>query len=177
MNLPLVLRAPTSVWLLRVVVVAGPMVALYAAAPEGFTPSPLMALVVLALSIGFALRPEHFVGTVALAMVLVWWALVVNSAFPDGTLLAAAALLAAHVAALLLGYGPSQMPVGSDLVRLWLPRGAAVWLAALVVWLTARVYAGHGTPGVFWLVGLTAALVGALVAAVLVPTRDIQGER
>ncbi len=177
MNLPRIGRVPLSVWILRAVIVAGSMLALYAAAPEGFVPSPFAALVVLALAIGFALRPEHFVGSATLVVVLLWWALVVKTAFPNGTLVAAGALLAAHVAALLLGYGPSQMPVGSDLVKLWLPRGAAVWLAALVVWITDRAYNGHATPGSFWLVGLTAALVGAVVAAVVVPTRDIQEDR
>jgi hypothetical protein len=69
------------------------------------------------------------------------------------------------------------MPVGADLVLLWVPRGAVVWLAALVVWLTARVYTGHATPTLFWLAGLAAALVGAVVAAVVVPTRDLQDDR
>ncbi len=68
------------------------------------------------------------------------------------------------------------MPVGADLVLLWVPRGAVAWLAALVVWLTARAYAGHATPAVFWLAGLAAALVGAVVAAVVAPTRDIRDE-
>lgn len=177
MNIPGIGRAPLSVWVLRAVIVVGPMLALYGAAPEGFVPSPLAALFVLALSIGFALRPEHFIGSAVLVVVLLWWTLVVDTAFPNGSLVAAGGLLAAHVAALLLGYGPSQMPVGSDLVLLWLPRGAVVWVAALVVWTTERAYNGHVTPGSFWLVGLTAALVGAVVAAVLVPTRDIQEDR
>ena len=168
---------PTSVWVLRSVVVLGSVVALYAAAPEGFVPSPFVSVVVVVVAGAFALRPEHFVGSVALALVLLWWALVVGSAVPGGTLVAAAALLAAHVAAVLLGYGPPQMPVGADLVRLWVPRAAAVWLAALVVWLTARAYTGHATPTLFWLAGLTAALVGAVVAAVVVPTRDLRAER
>ena len=90
---------------------------------------------------------------------------------------AAGGLLAAHVAALLLGYGPARMEVGADLVMLWVPRAAAVWLAALVVWLTARAYTGHATPTLFWLAGLAAALVGAVVAAVVIPTRDLRAER
>jgi hypothetical protein len=170
-------RVHGSVWVLRAVVVLGLVVALYAAAPEGFVPSPFLTAVVVAASVGFAWRPEHFVGSAASAIVLVWWALVVQSAFPDGALLAAGGLLASHLAALLLGYGPPEMPVGADLLLLWVPRGALVWLAALVVWLTARAYTGHAIPSVFWLAGLTAALVGAVVAAVVVPTRDLQEDR
>jgi hypothetical protein len=173
----MITRAPLSVWVLRAVVVGGQMTALYAAAPEGFRPSLFVTVLVLAVSVGFALRPEHFVGSAALVVVLLWWALQVRTALPDGTLVAAGALLSAHLAALLLGYGPATMPVDADLVLLWLPRGAAVWLAALVVWLTARAYTGHATPAAFWLVGLAAALVGAVVAAVVVPTRDIQDDR
>jgi len=170
-------RAPASVWILRLAVVVGPLVALYAATPEGFAPSPFVGVVVLLVSVAFALRPEHFVGSVALGLVVVWWAVVVGSAVPGGAVVAAAALLAAHVAALLLGYGPPQMSVGVDLLVLWVPRAVAVWSAALVVWLTARTYTGHATPTAFWLAGLAAALVGAVVAAVVVPTRSEDAER
>lgn len=159
-----------SVWVLRALVLLGLMVALYAAAPEGFVPSPFLTVVVLVAGIGSALRPEYFVSIATPTIVLVWWALVVQSAFPDGTLVAAAALLTSHVAAVLLGYGPPTMPVGADLVLLWLPRGAAVWLAALMVWFTAHAYSGHATPSEFWLTGLAAAIVGAVVAAVVLPT-------
>ena len=159
-----------SVWVLRTFVVVGLMLALYGAAPEGFVPSPFVTVVVLAVALGSALKPEHFVGSAAPAVVLIWWAGVVQSAFPDGTLIAAAALLTSHVAAVLLGYGPPSMSVEADLVRLWVPRGAAVWLAALLVWFTARAYSGHATPSEFWLAGLAAAVVGAVVAAVVLPT-------
>ena len=164
-------------WLLRAVVVLGLLVALWAAAPEGFVPSVLMTAVVLATAVAFALRPEFFVGSVAPTLVLIWWTLVVKSAFPDGALVAAAGLLASHLAAVLLGYGPARMTVGSDLVLTWVTRGAAVWVAALAVWVTERTYAGHSIPGAFWLIGLSAALVGAVVAAVLIPTRAMQEER
>ena len=168
---------PTGVWVLRLVIVLGSVLSLYAAAPEGFVPSPFVGAVVLVLAGIFAVRPEHFVGSVALSVVLVWWALHVGSSVPAGALVAAGGLLAAHVAAVLLGYGPARMEVGADLVMLWVPRAAAVWLAALVVWLTARAYTGHATPTLFWLAGLAAALVGAVVAAVVIPTRDLRAER
>ena len=168
---------PTGVWVLRLVIVLGSLLSLYAAAPEGFVPSPFVGAVVLVLAGIFAVRPEHFVGSVALSVVLVWWALHVGSSVPVGALVAAGGLLAAHVAAVLLGYGPPHMQVGPDLVVLWVPRAAVVWLAALVVWLTARAYTGHTTPTLFWLAGLAAALVGAVVAAVVVPTRGVRAVR
>ncbi len=46
-------------------------------------------------------------------------------------------LLAAHVAAVLLSYGPPALPIGTRLLRRWLRRGAVVAVAAPLVWLVA----------------------------------------
>jgi hypothetical protein len=163
----------TSVWVLRALAALGPLVALWSAAPAGFVPSPFVVGVVAIASIAYALRPEHFSGPVVMVVVLLWWALSVGSAMPVGSLVAAAGLVAAHVAGVLLGYGPPTMPVDADLTLLWVFRGAATWLAAPVVWFAADAYSGHATPTSFWLVGLATALVGAVVAAVVVPARDL----
>jgi hypothetical protein len=162
-----------SVWVLRVVAALGPLVAIWAAAPEGYVPRAWVVAVVALLSLGYAVRPEHFVGSIVLAVVLVWWTTNMSSAMPAGALLAAAAMLAAHVAGVLLGYGPPEMAVDPELAVLWVVRAALVWLAAPAVWFAARVYDGHATPTSFWLAGLATALVGAVVAAVVVPAREI----
>jgi hypothetical protein len=166
-----------SVWVLRAVAAVGPMVALWAAAPEGHVPQAWVVAVVALLSLGYAVRPEHFVGSIVLGVVLVWWTTDVRTDLPDGTLVAAAAVLAAHVAGVLLGYGPPQMAVDPELVVIWTVRSALVWLAAPAVWFAARVYDGHATPTSFWLAGLATALVGAVVAAVVVPAREIAAGR
>ena len=62
-------------------------------------------------------------------------------------------------------------------MRLWVGRGALVWLAAPVVWIAARAYGGQASPTSFWLAGLAVGLVGAVVGAVVVPTRDMPGGR
>jgi len=93
---------------------------------------------------------------------------------PGGALVAAAALVAAHVAGVLLGYGPPRMAVGADLVLPWVVRGALVWLAAPVVWVAARAYSGEASPTSYWLGGLAVALVGAVVGAVRVPMRNLR---
>ena len=36
----------------------------------------------------------------------------------------------------------------------------------------ARAYSGHDTPALFWLAGLTAGVVGAVVAGAAAPLRD-----
>ncbi len=160
-----------SVWALRAVAALGPLVALLAAVPEGFVPSPFVIVVVAMAGAVYAVVPEHFAGTVVLALVLLWWALVVGTAEPAGGLVAAAALTLAHVAGLILGYGPPQMAVDPGVLRLWALRGAMAFLAAPVIWLVARAYGDHATPTSLWLAGLAAGLVGAVVAAVVVPTR------
>jgi hypothetical protein len=162
-----------SVWVLRGVAALGPMVALWAAAPEGHVPQAWVVAVVALLSVGYAVRPEHFVGSTVLVVVLVWWTINVRAEMPTGALVAAAAVLAAHVAGVLLGYGPSQMAVDPELVVIWVVRSVLVWLAAPAVWFAARVYNGQATPTSFWLAGLATALVGAVVAAVVVPARDL----
>jgi hypothetical protein len=95
---------------------------------------------------------------------------------PPAVLVAAGALAAAHIAATVLAYGPPTLAVDPALALLWFGRGALVWLSALVVWVVDRTYTGHGTPMLFWLAGLGAALVGSVVAGVAIPVRG-QGSR
>jgi hypothetical protein len=178
MNVPRgIRRIPRAVWVLRAIAALGPVVAVWAAAPEGMVPSPFVVVVAVVVGVAYAFRPEHFVGPFAFAVVLLWWALHVGTSMPVGALVAAAALVASHVAGVLLGYGPPRMAVGAELVVPWVIRGALVWLAAPVVWIAARAYSGQASPTSFWLAGLAVALVGAVVGAVVVPTRDMQEDR
>jgi hypothetical protein len=164
-------RIPISVWCLRAVAGLGPLVALWAAAPAGFVPSPFVVGVTLVLGGVFAFRPESFAGPLAHVVVLLWWSLTVRAAMPAGVLVGAAALIASHVSGILMGYGPARMAVRAELVVPWVIRGAMVWLSAPVVWLAARAYRGEASPTSYWLVGLAVALVGAVVGAVVLPTR------
>lgn len=168
-------RIPRSVWCLRAVAALGPLVALLSAAPAGFVPSPFVVGLVAFASVAYALHPEHLTGPIVMIVVLTWWAEAVESAMPAGVMVAAAALLAGHIAGILLGYGPARMAVRAELVAPWVVRGALVWLAAPAVWVAARTYRGQASPTSFWLVGLAAALVGAVVAAVVVRTPDPGG--
>jgi len=170
----MVRRVPWSVWCLRTVAALGPLLAVTAGAPEGLVPSLFVVVVTAALGLAYAVLPEHFIGSIVLVVVLLWWSLHVGSSMPGGALVAAAALVAAHVAGVLLGYGPPRMAVGADLVLPWVVRGALVWLAAPVVWVAARAYSGEASPTSYWLGGLAVALVGAVVGAVRVPTRNLR---
>ena len=151
-------------WALRATVVAGLMVALLATGLRGVWPAWWFALLVVGLAVAFSLLPEAPMGTVATGLVLAWW----GFAFRDGphpqALLAAAGLLAAHVAAVLAGYGPRDLPLDPATVRLWAVRGVLVFLAAPAVFAVAILLRGQPEPVGIWVAGLAAALVTTVAA-------------
>ena len=165
----MILGAQPGVWALRAVMVVGVAVALLAGARQGYTPPVALCVVVVLGALLSAFRPEHLTLSIVIGLVVFWWALQLRSEMPGVVLVVAAALMAAHVAATLLAYGPPSLPVDPELAVLWAVRGVLAWAAALVVWVVARAYTGHGTPSLFWLTGLAAAVVAAVVAGSAVP--------
>ena len=160
-----------SVWLVRAIVVVAVLVALLAGLPEGYQPPALLVVVVAAGALLAASRPEHLILSITLGAVVAWWGLQLRGEMPVAALVAAAGIIVAHAAATVLGYGPPALPVDPALAVLWALRTGMSWTAALAVWAVARAYTGHGSPTVFWLAGLAAAVVGAVVAGVTVPVR------
>ena len=122
-------------------------------------------LLTLVLSIGFAAMPESALGTACLGLVVFWWALAASDGVPVGAVPAALLLLAAHVAAVVLSYGPSALPIGAALLGRWLRRGVGVGVAAPLVWLVAVVVDGQPEPPGIWVSGLACAVVVCIVAA------------
>ena len=88
-----------------------------------------------------------------------------NGDLPSGAVLAAVAMLAAHLAALVASYGPDALPVSANVVRLWLWRGLGVALVAPLVWLAALAVREVPGSGTVWLLGLAVALSVTVVAA------------
>jgi len=166
---------PRTVWALRGVVVLGPVVAVSAAAPQGYSPSVFVVVLVLLTALGWALAPDNLFGGVSLVLVLVWWAIVVGGALPFSAVVAAAGLLLSHTAATVLAYGPARTHISPRLVAMWAVRASAVWVVALAIWVVAAAYIGRAAPAYFWLLGLGAALVGAIAAALRAPVRDSRG--
>jgi hypothetical protein len=160
-----------SVWVLRGIAVTATLVALLGGAPQGLVPPVVLVVLVGLGGLLGAFRPDHLGVSVTLCVVLTWWSLQLHHQIPTGCLVAAAGLVTAHVCGILLTYGPPWMPIPASLVRVWIVRAVLVWLAAPAVWFVARVYADRETPTSFWLAGLATALVGAVVAAVVVPGR------
>lgn len=150
---------------LRVLVLLGPVVAVLAAGLAGDGPPWWYAGVVIVLALGWAAAPEAQVGVGVNLAVLAWWAIGPDDGLRPAVLVAAAALLVAHVAALLTSYGPSAMPVDAALVRRWLGRGLVALAAAPVVWALARLLRDAPVQPRLWVLGVVAALLTTVVAS------------
>jgi cytochrome bd-type quinol oxidase subunit 2 len=162
-------------WALRTVIGLGPPLALLAATPEGFVPPLWLGVLVVLVSGAFAYLPEQYVGTAALLLVVGWWAVDVRDAMPLAVVVASGALLASHLAATLAAYGPRALSPDRAIVLRWARRGVLAWLVAPVLWLVIDSQRGRTTPASYWVAGLAVALVVAVVAASVYPTRLDQG--
>jgi hypothetical protein len=151
-------------WLLRSVVLIGPLVALLARWPSD-PPRLWQILVTGALAVGWAVAPESVVGAVTLLLVAFSWVAGAPGDLPAGAIVAGVAMLAAHVAALVASYGPDALPVSAPVVRLWLWRGLGVVMVVPLVWLVALAVREVPGSGTVWLLGLAVALSVTVVAA------------
>lgn len=152
-------------WALRLLILLGPVVALLARWPSAGAPRPWLVALTLVLSAGWALVPESVVGVVALLVVAFSWADGLSHHLPGDVLVAAAALVAAHVAAVLASYGPARLPVSPPVARLWAVRAGLVFLAAPAVWLLAVAVRELPDSGTVWLLGMAVVLSVVVVAA------------
>ncbi|WP_341926580.1 hypothetical protein [Nocardioides psychrotolerans] len=151
-------------WALRLVVLTGPVLATWAAGLTGDPPGRLALGVVVVASLGFAVFPESAVGTIAFATVLLTWGLGSSPSTPPEAVLAAGALVASHVSALVVSYGPDDVPLDRRLTLTWLVRGSALFLVAPVVWLLATGLEGQPEPAGLWVAAVAALAVAAVVA-------------
>ncbi len=161
-------------WLLRVVIVLAPLGAVLAGIPAGATPGVVFLLVLVVLALLFALFPASQAGVLVLLMPVVWWAAAPDDPLHPMCMVAAAALLACHVAALLASYGPDRLPW----TRHWSGCGCGgrccVLLPVPVVWAVADVLAGEQERPAVWVAGLAVACVAAVVSTVVFGERPEQ---
>jgi hypothetical protein len=157
--------------LLRAVILVAPVLALLTARPADL-PNGWFVVLTLVLSLGFAAMPESALGTVCLGVVVLWWALAASDGVPVAAIPAALLLLATHLAAVLLSYGPPALPIGTALLGRWLRRGTGVAVAAPLVWLVAVVVDDQPEPPGIWISGLACAVVVCIVAATAVTMRE-----
>jgi MYXO-CTERM domain-containing protein len=161
-------------WALRVIVAAGPVVALLACAPTGAPPPAWLVLIVLGLALVHARAPESPFGIGAMGAVVLWWAAALDDRVEAWSLLGAAGLLASHVAAVVAAYGPDRLGVDPATARLWARRGLVALVPAPVVLLTGLLLEGRGEVRTVWVAGLAVALLAA-VAGTVVLTREERG--
>ena len=157
---------------LRVLVLLGPLVALLSTGLAGVSPAGWLVALVLVLSVAFAAMPDSPFGTAAMVVVLAWWGVAFRDGLHPQALLAAAGLVVAHVAAVLTTYGPGEMPLDRDLARLWVRRGALVFVTAPAVWAAATALRGQPEPAGIWVAGLAAAFVATLAASLAFGVRE-----
>jgi hypothetical protein len=157
--------------LLRAVVFLGPVVALLATGPAGNWPGGWVVVLTVVLATGFATMPESGFGTLAMCVVVVWWGGGLERIAVE-VLVAAFALLASHLAAVLLSYGPAQLPVDGRMLALWVRRGALVGLSVPALWLWATLIEDQPEPPGVWLAALVAGIVVCVVAAAAVTERS-----
>jgi len=157
---------------LRAVVLLGPVVAVLMTGPTGNAPPWWVVGGVLATAGAAAWSPDGPWAVCAGLAVLAWWAVAVGDQVPASVLVAAVALVAAHVAALLASFGPPPMPVDADTVLLWVRRGALVLLTVPVAWGLARLLRGEAEQPGIWLLGVAAACVATVVATAALAVRD-----
>ena len=159
-------------WALRLLVALGPLVALLASGTGGAVPPAWMVVAVVGLGAGAGVLPESPSLAAALLLVLARWVLGPDqpgAGPPLAALVAAAALLVSHVAAVVVSYGPDRLPVDGPLARRWAGRGAVALSVAAVAWVLARVVAGHPAPTGVWVAALVVVSGSALVAAASLP--------
>jgi hypothetical protein len=151
--------------LLRLLVLTGPMLALYATDLVGPAPAGWLVALAAVLCVAFAAMPDSPFGALVMLLVLAWWGVSLRDGLHPEALLAAAGLLAAHLAALVASYGPGDLPVDAAVARTWLVRGVLLLVPAAAVWALAALVRDQPEPPGIWLAGLLASLVAAVVAS------------
>ncbi len=114
--------------LLRLVVVVGSSLAVLLSEP-----SPWVLAAAVGCAAGWAVWPASGFGLGAVTLATLGWALTDDRSLV--VVSAALALLAAHLAAAVLATGPRDWWPDLGLVRVWSLRGAAMWLAAPLLYL------------------------------------------
>lgn len=156
-------------WGLRVTMLVGLLVALGTTGSVGNWPPVWLVLLVGSLAVGYAVLPETSVGTVAMGLVLAWWGLAFRDGLHVQALFAAAGLLAAHLAGVVVAYGPARMAVDRATTLLWVRRGAAVFVMAPLLFGFALWVRDQPEPGGIWVAGLAVAVaaIGAGAAGIV----------
>lgn len=146
------------VLVLQSLLFALPCAALALALPE--VPHWFVVFLVVAVSARWARSPDHVAGAVSLVLVAGWWTVhgVVDWRVP----VVAVLLLAAHVVATVLSYGPPTLALHPHLATLWARRALLALVPVPVTYLAVQGLDARLAPGWVWMAA------GVIVVALLV---------
>lgn len=149
----------TAGLVLRGLLVVLPCAALALALPE--VPHWAVVVLVVACTAWWAHTPDHPTGVVALLLVAGWWT--VHGVLDWRILVVGVLLLAAHVVATLLSYGPATLAVETRLAWLWLRRGVVTLVPMPITYAALRGLDADLAPSWLWM----AAAIGTAVLLVM----------
>ena len=145
---------------LRALLLVLPCAALALALPV--VPHWSVVAAVVVLSAWWVRSPDHVVGAASLVLVAGWWA--VHGVVDWRVLVVAILLLAAHVVATLMSYGPATMAVDPHLASLWVRRGLLALVPMPVTYLAVQGLDARLAPPWVWMTA------GVVVVALLLTT-------
>lgn len=145
---------------LRALLLVLPCAALALALPV--VPHWSVVAAVVVLSAWWVRSPDHVVGAASLVLVAGWWA--VHGVVDWRVLVVATLLLAAHVVATLMSYGPATMAVDPHLASLWVRRGLLALVPMPVTYLAVQGLDARLAPPWVWMTA------GVVVVALLLTT-------
>ncbi|WP_296605214.1 hypothetical protein [Nocardioides sp.] len=157
---------------LRALVLVGPVVAVLVSGPAGHGPPWWLVLVVAALSGASGWFADATFAVAPLLVAVGWWAAALGATTSAWLLVAAGALVVAHVAGLLASYGPPTMPVDRAVTRLWVRRGVLVLLTAPVAWAAVLLLDDQPEQPGIWVLGVGVACLATVAATVALRTEE-----
>ncbi len=124
-------------WLLRVLVVVGPLLTVGATMAARGAFQPIAVLVVGTMAVGCALAPDSHLGLLVVLLASLNWLQTVNDETTPWLLLAAGGLLVLHTSMAAATIAPPAASWPPDLVYRWARRVGVVMAATVVAWLVA----------------------------------------
>lgn len=140
--------------LLRVLVLALPVVALMLEVRAGATPPFLVTVPFGLFTLMSVLLPDSHAPLAVILILGGYWGMGIGEELSVSLLLVTATLLAFHVTCLLTSYGPASVVLDPSLLGLWLRRFCVALAVALLVWLTARALTELDLPANGWLLAV-----------------------
>lgn len=168
-------RMSRQQWVLRGLVLVSPFVALFATIRAGAPDRTWVVGLLALMTLLSGLLPDSHAPLSVVLLTGGYWGIAVEQHLSPWVLVVAIALLVFHVACVLASYGPPSVVLDAVLLHRWLARAGLGAMAAVLVWLTARVADGLDPAPNGWL--FAAALLVLLGWTAVLARRLVRTER